>query len=99
MRARFAFSPGNLFRLVGDSPTTRGIPSQMIQTVAITTDSHLSPNSWSGGNSKIGKSRLRECTELRDWIWKLLQKVLLRQLFHDEFDEPIDYFFCRFRIE
>jgi hypothetical protein len=24
---------------------------------------------------------------------------LLRQLFHDELDEPIDYFFRRFRIE
>lgn len=42
---------------------------------------------------------LRHFDEMEDCIAKVLQKVLLRQLFHDEFDEPIDYFFRRFRIE
>ena len=71
----------------------------MIQTIAITADSYLSPDSWSGEDSTIGNSTLRDCAEVGDCIGKLLQKVLLRQLFHDEFDEPIDYFFRRFRIE
>jgi hypothetical protein len=41
----FAFSPGQLFRLVWAAPTTRGIPSQMIQTIAITADGYRSPDS------------------------------------------------------
>jgi hypothetical protein len=61
--------------------------------------SYLCPDSRSREDSTIGKSALRDGAEVGDCIGKLLQKVLLRQLFYDEFDEPIDYFFRRFRIE
>jgi hypothetical protein len=71
----------------------------MMQPIAVTADRFRGPNSNSEEIWTTGKSMLRDCAEAIACIGKLLQEVLLRQFFDDEFDEPIDYFFRRFRIE
>ena len=71
----------------------------MMQTIAVTADGYRGAGFILGremGNWKVDVAGMRGSDSL---IGKLLQQVLLRQFFYDEFDEPIDYFFRRFRIE